>query len=287
MRASTAWLAAAALAGCTLDAGHGFATMREGGLSAQLVPTRARDLDDDGLLTNLGYEVWLTRLQLEVDRVELQELRGGDAGVDVRFDPADPPPGYAPCHGGHCHAEDGSLPSYEEIQASLAGGAASYHALVTMPVAAQLDLLGGESVALALFSPSRELPQGSLDRAEVVVVALSGEAEVRGGDLAEPVRLVIELELDEHMSELLSVVIGRDGPASLAPRVAIHGGGTLFDEIDFAALAGEASVVELDDAALEAGQRLVGALVESEVEVAFGGGEEHGHGDEQDEGDGH
>lgn len=228
---------------CTLDAGHGFATMVEGELHAQFVPGRARDLGEGAFLTDQGYRVRLRVARLHATQLQLLELRGqtGSAG-SASFDPANPPPGFTLCHGGHCHADDGSLPTYEEVQAMLAGAEARFEPLVTMPIDRELDLLGGERVVLDDFAPSAELPRGSIDRAEIEVTHLRLEGQLEGGDLQNPVDLVIDLPLTEPIAETLSARIDRKGPGRIALEAALRFDATMLDRLDLAQLAQDGSL---------------------------------------------
>ncbi|MGD8863920.1 MAG: hypothetical protein PVI30_28150 [Myxococcales bacterium] len=259
-------LVLALLSACALDAGSGFATLGEGELQVELSPGPARDLGDGRLLTDLGYEVTLERAELEVDAVRLSELSGGGGGGDVSFDPANPPPGYSLCHGGHCHADDGSLPSYEEVQAALAGGEAQLQTLVSVSLRRTLSLLPGETVALADYEPSRELPEGSLDRLDVALTGLSLRGDVRGPGLSGPVELRVSLALQEVLGEPLAISLDRDGPAILTPRVGIRLDGSLFDGLDFAALR-ENDGVAIDDPDSAAATRLLESLFDSDLRV--------------------
>jgi hypothetical protein len=254
------------LLGCTLDAGHGFATMEAGELSAELRAGPARDLGDHTLLTDLGYHVQLARARLHVASVELLELQGSTSAGGA-FDPAHPPEGYTLCHGGHCHADDGSLVSYEEIQAMLAGGSVRFEPVVAMPVDRALDLLEGASVALTRFEPSPELPQATLARAQVQIERFELEATVSDGELADPVVLSADLALAEPLSQVLNEQIDREGPERLHPAVEVTVDGTLFDGLDFAALV-QGGTVAIEEGS-PAAALLTEALVTSELQLGL------------------
>jgi hypothetical protein len=133
---------------CTLDAGHGFATLEDGELRMEFAAGRARELDGGAFLTDRGYRVHPATMTLHVSELALLELRGARGGAGASFDPANPPEGFALCHGGHCHAEDGSLVDYADVQAMLAGDTARFEPLATLPVDRTFDLLDGEDAAL-------------------------------------------------------------------------------------------------------------------------------------------
>jgi len=245
------------LAGCTLEPGQGFATLERGELRAELARGGARDLGDDAVLTDLGYHVRLARARVHVGSFTLLELLGSTAAESSSFDPAHPPAGYTLCHGGHCHAEDGSLHSYEEVQAALAGGSVSFEPVVSMEVGRGLDLLRAASAPLDGFAPSAELPRSTIDRAELQLERLEIEATVSEGELEQPVELALDLPLSERLSQTLGRSIDRDGKATLRPRARLRVPATLFDGLDFAGLAAEASI------AIEEGSESAGVLIES------------------------
>jgi hypothetical protein len=253
-------------ASCTLESGEGFATMKPGALDVAFAPGRARDLGEGAFLTDGGYRVRLDAARVQVSELELLQLQGSSGGGGS-FDPANPPAGYTLCHGGHCHADDGALVSYEEIQAMLAGGSARFEPLVTVPIDRELDVLNGERVALVDFLPSAELPQATIDRVEVVVSRLVLRGEIEGGTLDEPVTLEVELPVAEPLAATLSGRIDRDGPEEIALEVELRLDATMFDDIDLASLAVDSRVV------IAAGTPVAAALTEwllrAELATAF------------------
>ena len=114
------WLASAAawaLSACALEPGQPW-----GWWSAE-VRARAsvaadRQLPDGRFRTASEYVWQLDPLQLELDSLRLVVT---DNGASIGFDPAKPPAGYSLCHGGHCHANDGRLVDYAEVQTELLG----------------------------------------------------------------------------------------------------------------------------------------------------------------------
>jgi hypothetical protein len=261
-------VATLACAGCALDPGHGFATVESARLEVRLEPGEARDLGGDAVLSDLGYHVSLDSATLTIARVELQELRGG-AGSSATFDPAHPPPGYTLCHGGHCHADDGRLVDYAEIEAELGGGAASFASVVGFAHGEPADLLDGGSTELGAAEPSRELPRARLRkvRARLAAVRLAGVVAEgpAGGGFGDPVPLTVDLALEESCEAGIDVPIDRDGPGAIAVRIGVTVGGRVFDGIDFAAEAGGA--VEITATEHPLAPLLIGSLVESEVSL--------------------
>jgi hypothetical protein len=240
-------IALSVLAGaCTLESGEGFARMTPGSLEVVFAPGRGRDLGEGAFLTDRGYRVRLEAARLQVAELALLELRGSSARGGESFDPASPPAGYSLCHGGHCHAANGALVSYEEIQAMLAGGTARFESLVTVPVGRELDVLESERIVLDEFLPSPELPQAALARVELVVSRLILRGEVEGGELEEAVALEVDLAIAEPLAATLSSRIDRDGPEEIALQVELGMDATMFDGIDLAALVDDGRV-RIDD----------------------------------------
>lgn len=227
-------------AGCTLQPGTGFSTLEQATLRAALEPGPARDLGEGTVLTDRAYEVTVDRARLAVGAAHLLELQGAEA---VAFDPADPPEDYTLCHGGHCHHEDGRLVPYAEIQAELAGGDATFVPIVSLIADDTYDLAAGERADLAV-EPSPLLPRAHLSLLELELESVELAGSVTAGDLGEQVvPLTVALPLDTTASAGIDLVVDR----SLAPRIAVRLehvlDGTLFDDLDFAALVDGGAVV--------------------------------------------
>ena len=213
---------------CTLEAGSGFATLEAGTLEVGLDRASSR-IDGDTVLTDEGQAVQLTSFVLAVSRIELQELEGS-VGTGGSFDPAHPPAGFTLCHGGHCHAADGSLVSYEEIQAMLSGGSVSWRPVVTLPVDRELDVLSTERVALDVFQPSAELPQATLGRVYVALERLRLTGSVGGRSFEIDVPLG-----GRGFVATINRPIDRDHAAEIELNVEVAVGGRLFDDVDLGA----------------------------------------------------
>lgn len=256
----------ALLSACTLDAGHGFATVEEAALNARFEPGVARDLGMHTVLTNLGYRVRIDAFEADVTQLQLLELRGGSSGV--RFDPANPPTGYTLCHGGHCHATDGRLVDYADIEAELAGGAATFASVLTLPIDATVDLRAGASTEPMLAEAARELPEARVTKLALGVTALRIRGEVAGGPAmgglgtsSVPVELMLAVG---EVSSGVEWQIDRDsgGPTRLTFEWRVAG--TLFDDVAFAALVHEGRVAIVDPASTE-GDLVRAALGESDL----------------------
>jgi len=211
------------LAGCTSEPGGGFSTLGEvrvgGALEATLLPTGD------------GREVELTSALLTVVDATLQSLSGGGGGDS--FDTSAPPEGFSLCHSGHCHHEDGSLWSYEEIEAWLAGGYAEWTdlAVLTNPDldddvlqdAGLVDLMDSED-ELVLPGPVA-LEGQSVDRLVLVpAMWLEGLVEEDGAEVVVHIAVIPENELLEGRR---GVVADR----SLAPEVALLAHWTLPSDL--------------------------------------------------------
>lgn len=259
------WLAL--LGGCADGPGHGFATLESAELRARFEPGVARDAGG-AVLTDLGYQLELSRLEIDLERLALEAAGGDSSGFD--FDPASPPPGYTFCHAGHCHAEDGLLVDYEEVELELGGQARRFVAVRTLPIERAVDALAAESLALEHVEPSRELPETELRRVRLELRTLRAEGSVRGGALAAQVPLAVELVASGALTALAELGVDRSGPARIDLRVALKLRGTLFDGVDFAALE-TAGAIAVTDVEAQAGQTLFGALLESELAVDYEG----------------
>ncbi|MCK6545631.1 hypothetical protein L6R52_07155 [Myxococcota bacterium] len=256
----------ALLSGCALDAGHGFATVRSAEVGAALEPGAARDLGDHTVLTDLGYHVAITSASIGIDRVELRGIAAASSGGGV-FDPADPPPGYSLCHGGHCHHESGRLVSYEDIQAELSGGAGPTESVVvTIPVGETFDLLTAtpRPIPLDALTPSPELPKTSLSRGLVHVTTLALEATATRGALGEEsVALSIAIDVSAPVAKGLFTAIDRDGPGELDVVARARLDGAIFDGLDLAALATDGHITWTDTGTTGA-EQLVSSLLGTE-----------------------
>ena len=227
-----------ALSGCALEPGTGFATLAGLDLLGEYELGAARDLGDNTLLTDLGFHVRLDALELDVARVSFEELLGGT----VDFDPANPPDGYSLCHGGHCHAADGRLVDYADIEAELAGDSASFEPVATLSTDGTFDLLAGDRRRLESVEPSAELPATVIRRCSVDVEAVRMSGSVTAGGLAEELLLVVDLDLDGALTTGFDLEIDRDTPAVLDLTVEVVVDGTVFDGIDLAGLAADGTV---------------------------------------------
>lgn len=174
-------------------------------------------------------------------------LSASAATSAVAFDPAAPPEGYGLCHGGHCHADDGRLVPYEEIEAELAGGGAKAEESVTlMPEGSALALtLDGVPVPVTLGACPDQCAVGAvrlvsatadLERLRVVGTVF----DRRPGDAArlppEGLPIALEIPVGAALVAPIAGAFGLDEPASAQVTATLLIQQTLFDSIDFASL---------------------------------------------------
>jgi hypothetical protein len=136
------------------------------------------------------FEVQVTSASAALGSLGL--INTGSAALN--FDPAEPPPGYSLCHGGHCHADDGRLVPYEEIAAELAGGGAPAPVL-TFEVG-PLELIPGGAATLDCDGPC-DAPLAEIGRVDLAVAGLDIAGVVRD-TLATP-RITGEVPWTLHL----------------------------------------------------------------------------------------
>jgi hypothetical protein len=242
--ACAAVCAGGALAACAWGPGEPFATL-SGRIEARLEVPGGRDLGDGWQMLASNYQLAIDTLALETGGVALRDA-GAGGGV---FDPVNPPPGYSLCHNGHCHSDDGSLVSYEDITAGLGGG--GLVTVVTLPVG-ELDLSEGAARDLEC-TPSCDLPLASIVLAELEVTRVRASGRVRDG--REPARideqawsldLAFPVDAPLVLSTPLSLSADRvHGPdVELALTLAITS--RIFDDVAWAAIGDPGLALEGD-----------------------------------------
>lgn len=255
------WLALAlALPGCTLDRGRGFATLEEANLEVSL--EGLGEAGENELSTDRGYAIVVERAALAITHLDLQELASaatnaeGDAHehdeADHEHDEAD-------------HEDDEADHEDDELAAEKA-----FSTLVTLGFDSALSMRAYGATAADRYDPSRELARSSPERVLVVLAHLEFEGTVSGGDLAdESAKLVVDLPLDTELAASFEPVeIDQDGPESLRLSSTVVVPGSLFDGIDFSALAAGGGVV-IDDPEAPAALELVTALAASETHASL------------------
>ncbi len=222
------------LAACATGPGSGWGEIT-GEISTGFEPPAERLTDDGRLKTDNSYRIRIDTLEVELGDVQLLASEGAVAAADdVEFDPADPPPGYSNCHAGHCHAEDGSLPTYEEIRQRLSGAdSVTERTLVTLPTP-ELKIGSRQVVSVdeSHCEPScliddmvtidtAALPVGHLHLTGVV------ESIVDSENFPEAVGFEVEVHIDTSLRETLALSFDPDslpvaelgGHFSLTPRL--------------------------------------------------------------------
>lgn len=262
--------AAASTTSCAFEAGEPYGLV-SATLDARYVELADRATPDGFEKLNTDFQVRLTSAILVVDAVELID---SGAGAEVpTFDPANPPPGYSLCHGGHCHADDGSLVDYDTIAAELAAGTGSTQTTAATMVPGAVDLLAPLPIPLAC-TPDCALDEGHLVLTRITASRLRLRGEVRDSrgtpridgvfdwqvDLALLEPLTHDDEADEHDQEehsqeaapgtfelRLDLPIAEDEPPNIALALALPTNAKLLDRIDFSAVEPTPSrVIDLD-----------------------------------------
>ena len=272
-------------AGCTWADGNGWANL-SAEVRAHLHVDAPQAAEYATLRTDLGHDVRVDRLVLLVDGLTLYRVGGGGA-APAAFDPANPPPGYGLCHGGHCHAPSGGTESYEEIAAKLASGTIS-------DADVAWSQLGGELRLDALDGHPAELPPRTLGAVELASAAprVSG-LELRGGfGPGGETALTVQLDLDAPVPvragsgevHNLPVSIGPDGPSEVGLGVEIEVPGTLLDELSLDGLPEHDGVRTLrsQDGPADAITLLHARLSALHVQVVRAEGSSHEHEAEQE-----
>jgi hypothetical protein len=262
---------------CTFEPGRSFGSMRPS-LTGRYELRGDRDAGGGWQKLSNDYEVRVDRARLTLEPIQ---LLAAAAGATVRFDPARPPPGYGLCHNGHCHAADGRLVPYAEIEAELAGGAGGGGLAIalTLPVEGALDLLASDRRALDC-RPGCNVDRTRIRRAVAPLSGLLLEGTVRDG--RQPPRLTerpFHLQLGGGGTDggapaqpiplevALDIPIDQRHPPAVTLGLAVALGADLLDGIDFAALPAPAGTVDL--AAAEARLRTnlsEGSFLEASVE---------------------
>lgn len=161
------------MSGCAWEEGEPFATVAPQ-LEARYTPLADREEGMGWQRLASSYEIRVDRLVIDAGALSLVSA-GSDA---LGFDPANPPPGYSLCHGGHCHSDDGRLVPYEEIAAELGQGSGASE--VMFFAIGAVDLTEGISRSLAC-EPSCELPLSYVRSALMDLTHITAEGMVRDG----------------------------------------------------------------------------------------------------------
>ncbi|HZI16522.1 MAG TPA: hypothetical protein VE153_39515 [Myxococcus sp.] len=249
------------LSACALEPGEGFAVL-EPTVRAEYTPIASREAGNGFQQLATDFQVRLDAASVGVSHVELLTAGGGGSsggGSGGTFDPANPPPGYSLCHGGHCHRDDGALVDYEDIQAELDGGGGGGASIVaSLHVDAELDLVSPQTLTPEC-EPDCELPRATVSRLRWDVTSVRLEGAVRDSRATprfagvRPFRLEVaaqgEGEEAEPLLELgatLDVPSDRENKPRVKLALLLAMAPTLFDAVDWAAATpGADGVVDL------------------------------------------
>ena len=226
--------------GCAFEDGNPWGRA-EFAVVARFAPAASR-LDDGRLRTAKDYRVQIDELAVSIASVEAEVATSGDART---FDPADPPPGYSLCHNGHCHADDGSLVDYADIEAERAGG--------DFVVAQSVDRI------VTLNQEPTQVPLGEcsddchLDRGELSLVRLRlRELRIAGSVTDVRDRLPDTIDLDARVPLDIAVVapvsapINRTEPGVVVLDVDFELPPEFLDEVDFSTASVDENSLQLD-----------------------------------------
>jgi len=251
-------------AGCTIEAGNGFGTIEEATVAARFDPGE-RGQGDGSFLTIDGHRVQVDSMQVELGELILDDRVSSGGGGGGTFDEANPPPGYSDCHGGHCHADDGRLVAYEDIEAELASvGGTSFSPMVTMVADVDADLLTGGEHVFDTFVPSRELRAGTVGRARLTLHEFHFTGTVTGGTL-DAVPIVVDVHVDGALRTLdVNREVGGEADPILIVSANAAVDATFLDEVDLETLgsAGRIEIGEGSDDAEHVAEAVVGSLLE-------------------------
>jgi hypothetical protein len=235
-----------ALAGCANGPGEPFGVIAAR-LSADLVVPDGRAAGDGWQRLDNDFQVQIERLVIEGQAIELLDA-GGPA---LAFDPANPPAGYSLCHGGHCHADDGRLVSYEEIAAELAGGGGPVP-VVRFSIGT-IDVAGRTERELEC-EPGCDLPRAEVGIVRFPVTGLEASGLVRDGRaeqrIAGEIAWTLELDREEvpvHLFDRdigLSIDRGEDPAIDLTIRLRVSA--ALLDGIAWSELLVDRRTIQLD-----------------------------------------
>ncbi|MCO4762085.1 MAG: hypothetical protein KC502_11310 [Myxococcales bacterium] len=187
--------------GCALDDGRAWGEL-ELAAAVGFSPSPDRLSPAGELLTVQNEAVHIDKMVVHVERLA---ARWAPTTAKVAFDPANPPPGYSLCHSGHCHKDDGTLPTYDQIKAELAQGTGGGLSVtwVASGAADGVDVAkGSKTVATASCAPSCFMERGALTQWTAVVssVAIQGRARstAKGASGVLPWR-PFELQIDKDL----------------------------------------------------------------------------------------
>ena len=165
------------LAACNLSPGDWFLRLRPH-VSAHFRNLPERSVEPGWQKLAREHQVRITAATLQIRSIDLLAA----AGTSQPFDPANPPPGFSLCHGGHCHASDGRLVAYEDVAAE-ASGRTTGPVIAASVAGGTWDLL---APAVPILLPCPGAPdcrsgRANITRARIDFAGIRIEGEVRDG----------------------------------------------------------------------------------------------------------
>lgn len=242
MRRTLFFLCCLVLGGCAWEHGQGFAIL-DATVRAAYESLPSREANDGYQRLSSDFQVRVDSGALELSTVELRASAGGASGS---FDPANPPPGYSLCHGGHCHRDDGALIPYEQIAAELGGGGGS-RTVVTLPLLVDdpMNLLAPETREMGCL-PDCALPRTTVTQSRWGLETLRFEGTVRDSRSTPRFtgerRFVLNLASNDEgpvavFSGEMDLPSDREHPPRTRLALNLVLTAALFDAIDWGALA--------------------------------------------------
>lgn len=227
--------------GCTFEDGQPWG-LAEVSLEARFAPPADR-LDGARLQTSGGVAVEVEALSAAFSAVV---LTGAPEGV-ASFDPANPPPGYSMCHGGHCHHdESGNLVDVEDIALEVAsekGGGAAWVQDVAPDLLRLTDAL--RPVRLGPCPDACQLPRGRFVAAGVQLTRLKLVGRAFGEGLPDDgLTFTYDLVATVEVRTPVSIETGREAPIGLGLALTVDIPAELFDGVDFESTGAEARILE-------------------------------------------
>lgn len=230
------WAASFGAAGCAFSDGQpwGVASVD---LDVYFAPGTARLTEQGRLKTARSFSLRLERFDLTLGALAMAT----DSSAPTKaFDPSDPPPGYSLCHDGHCHKDDGTLPTYAEIIAELdqQGGAGSVR---LWPVQDLTPITSSpEAVELEACPNACEFEQSTVSALSLSVEQMHLRARVfdeRAPDSAalppEGIEIDLTVPLGITLSQDVDVVFGPGKELGARFQATLSIPPELFDDIDF------------------------------------------------------
>lgn len=209
----------------------------------------------DGRVLDAGFERSLGSHDVKLDMVTLEDIRvdlfsAAVSSASTSFDPANPPPGYTLCHNGHCHASDGSLVDYEDIEAELAAASGG-----------GLSAVGGFSVGRVAIGDDPAAGSCATDRCdgqfgsvrtilvEAGSVNLSGS--VRDRDTMDETPFSLSMNPDREIWDLSTAIdMNREMEPNIRVDLAAIVDVGMFDDVDWTEFVGGGSLPAADQTSI-------------------------------------